>query len=453
VYDAVSIEDRNKPTVTLTNMGFANDAESASRGRGMPVLRYVPTKVPCEASIMEDIEAGVDGALDAIIAALTKQMTAEEESPGPKEPEKPARIIFRGSLEEVNRFYYQRGWTDGLPIIPPTEEAVAEMLTGTDLPTDHLLGKLQSRNGKATIEKIAINAVMAGALPTYLPVLIAGTINLLESEPGFMGYTTFGFSTGSWAPFWIINGPIRNQINVNNSSGAFSPGNIANAAIGRAMGLIVKNIGGVRKGVEDMGVMGNPMKYTMVISENEEESPWEPLHVEHGYKKEDSTISLAFPQTYLQHWPYSADAKGVLNAIVDKTPRGMRYTYIITPPHAKNLAREGYSKEDVKKYVAENKLVDVSRIMAQAGMGRPPGPPPPGMGSRPTPKPGDKVPMIRDHKFIRVIVGGGPGAFIAHVVGGGATPGKKEIQKIELPKNWDKLVARYKNVVPTYAKY
>jgi hypothetical protein len=450
VYDAVSIEDRKKPIAVMVNKGFANDAESASRGKGMPVLRVVPTAVPCEASIMEDIEAGVDGALDAIIAALTKPLTAEEKSPEPEETEKPARIIFKGSLEEINRFFYQRGWTDGLPIIPPTEEAVAEMLTGTDLPPDRLLGKLQSRLGKATVEKIAINAVMAGALPTYLPVLIAGTIDLLESEPGFMGYTTFGFSTGSWAPFWIINGPIRNQIHVNNSSGAFSPGNIANAAIGRAMGLIIKNIGGVRKGIEDMGVMGNPMKYSMVIAENEEDSPWEPLHVEHGYKKEDSTISLAFPQTYIQHWPYGADAQGILRSVVDNILRGMRYTLVFTPTHAKNLAREGYTKEKIKKYIAENKVIPMSRVMA-AGMG---GPRPPGTPPGPMPgKEADMVPLIRDYKVIRIIVGGGPGAFIAHIVGGGATPGRKEIQKIELPKNWDRLVAKYKNVVPTYAKY
>jgi hypothetical protein len=450
VYDAVSIEDRKKPIAVLVNKGFANDAESASRGKGMPVLRVVPTAVPCEASIMEDIEAGVDGALDAIIAALTKPLTAEEKSPKPEEAEKPARIIFKGSLEEVNRFFYQRGWTDGLPIIPPTEEAVAEMLTGTDLPPDRLLGKLHSRLGKATVEKIAINAVMAGALPTYLPVLIAGTIDLLESEPGFMGYTTFGFSTGSWAPFWIINGPIRNQININNGSGAFSPGNIANAAIGRAMGLIIKNIGGVRKGIEDMGVMGNPMKYSMVIAENEEDSPWEPLHVEYGYKKEDSTISLAFPQTYIQHWPYSADAQGILRSVVDNILRGMRYTLVFTPTHAKNLAREGYTKEKIKKYIAENKVIPMSRVMA-AGMG---GPRPPGTPPGPMPgKEADMVPLIRDPRVIRVIVGGGPGAFIAHIVGGGATPGRKEIQKIELPKNWDRLVAKYKGVVPTYAKY
>jgi hypothetical protein len=445
VYDAVSIEDRQKPVVMLANQGFVNDAESASRHKGMPGIRVIPTGVPCESTIIEDIEAGIDGAWNDIIAALTKPLTIEEKSPKARETEKPAQLIFRGSLAEVNRFFYQRGWTDGLPIIPPTEEAVAEMLTGTDLPADHLLGKLQSRLGKATVEKIAVNAVMAGALPTYLPVLIAGTINLLESETGFMGYTTFGFSTGSWAPFWIINGPIRNQLNVNNGSGIFSPGNIANAAIGRAMGLIVKNIGGVRKGIEDMGVMGNPMKYTMVMAENEEESPWEPLHVEHGYKKEDSTISVSFPQTYLQHFPSGSNAKDILESVLDNLSRGMRYTIVINPPYAKNLSRGGYTKEKVKKYVSENKLVPITQIITLPGTDTP---------ADLSPQEGTKmVPLIPDHRFIRVVVGGGPGAFIVHLIGGGATPGKKEIQKIELPKNWDKLVAKYKNVVPTYAKY
>ena len=450
MYDSIVIEDRKKPTVTLVNTGFANDAGSASSSKGMPVLRYIPTSIPCEASIMEDIEAGVDGAFDDIVASLVKPLTAEEESPKPMEREEPARIIFKGSLEEVNRFFYQRGWTDGLPIIPPTEEAIADMLTGTDLPADHLLGKLESRLGKATIEKIAINAVMAGALPTYMPVLIAGTKLLLESERGFMGYTTFGFSTGSWAPFWIINGPVRNEIHVNNSSGALSPGNIANAAIGRAMGLIIKNIGGVRKGVEDMGVMGNPMKYSMVIAENEEDSPWEPLHVEYGYKQKESTITLSFPQTYLQHWPYSADAEGILRAVMDNLPRGMRYTFIFTPPHAKNLAREGWTKEEMKEFISEFTRMSGARFNSMPGFG----------GVRPGMYKGkisardtDTVAFIRDPRFIRIMVAGGPGAFIAHVVGGGATPGKKQTQKIELPKNWDKLVAKYKNVVPTYARY
>jgi hypothetical protein len=450
VYDATSIEDRQKPVVMLANEGFINDAESASRAKGMPGVRVVSAKVPCESTVLADIEAGIDEAWNNIVAALSKPLSAEEKNPKTEKAEQAARIIFKGSLEEVNRFFYRRGWTDGLPVIPPTEEAMAEMLTGTDLPADHLLGKLQSRLGKATIEKIAINAVMAGALPTYLPVLIAGTINLLESESGFAGYTTFGFSTGSWAPFWIINGPIRNQINVNSGSGAFSPGNIANAAIGRAMGLIIKNIGGVRKGIEDMGVMGNPMKYTMVIAENEEESPWEPLHVELGYKKEDSTICLSFPQSYLQHYPPGTDAANVIQSIMENMPRSMRYTIVFNPAYARNFAREGYNKEKIKQYIAENKLVPAGQARQNISVVVPPG----ATGTQSSPKDvSGMIPLIRDTRFIRIIVAGGPGAFVAHLIGGGATPGKKEIQKIEVPRNWDKLVAKYKSMVPVYAKY
>ncbi len=180
MYDAVSIEDRQKPVVALVNYGFMNDAESASRAKGMPNVRVVSTKVPCESTVIADIEAGIDGAWNDIISALTRSLTAEEKNPRVEKKEKPERIIFKGSLEEVNLFFYRRGWTDGLPVIPPTEAAVKEMLTGTDLPPDRLLGKLQSRNGKATVEKIAINAVMAGCLPTYLPVIIAGTLDLMR---------------------------------------------------------------------------------------------------------------------------------------------------------------------------------------------------------------------------------------------------------------------------------
>jgi hypothetical protein len=399
---------------------------------------------------MMDIESGVHAALDDVVDSLTKPLTDEEISPKPMEFERPERIVCKGSLQEINRFFYKRGWTDGLPIIPPTESALAEMLSGTDYPPDHLLGKLESRFGKATIEKIAINAVMAGALPTHMPLLIAGTKLLLESEPGFMGFTTFGFSTGSWAPFWIVNGPVRKDLHINSGSGALSPGDIANAAIGRAMGLIIKNIGGVRKGVEDMGVMGNPMKYSMVIAENEEESPWEPLHVEYGYRKEESTITVSYPQTFLQHWPYSSDGEGILRAVLDNIARGMRYTLMFTPPHAKNLFREGWTKEDIRAFISEYARIPGSRFKAMPAIGE---------ATRGLYKgkisviDSDTVALIGDRRFIRIIVAGGPGAFIAHAVGGGATPGKKQTQKIEFPKDWDNLVDRFKDVVPKYDRY
>lgn len=177
----------------LVDKGFVNDARSAVSIKGMPAARIVATSVPSGCNVIEDMEAGITAAMDDIVAALCKPLSAEEKSPK-KEVEKLSRIVFKGGLEEVNRFFYKRGWGDGLPIIPPTEEAVAEMLTGTDLPADHLVGKLVLRLGKATIEKIAINAVMAGALPTYMPLLIAGVQVLTEPTTALR---SLGASTGN----------------------------------------------------------------------------------------------------------------------------------------------------------------------------------------------------------------------------------------------------------------
>ena len=187
MYDAISIEEMNKPAAVLVNKDFVTDSISAKSSKGRPGLRIVSEDVPPECTVMEQIEAGVGAVMDDIIAALTEPLTEEEKSPTPKEVEKPSRIVFKGNLEEVNRFFYRRGWTDGLPIIPPTEEKVAEMLTGTDLPSDHVTAKIIPRLGKATIEKIAINAVMAGALPTYMSLLIAGVQAVTDAGSGFAG--------------------------------------------------------------------------------------------------------------------------------------------------------------------------------------------------------------------------------------------------------------------------
>lgn len=443
----ISAEERNVPAVGIFNEGFFEDVKSAASSRAMPPIRAVFSAIPCEATDREEIEKGVEIILDKVITALTQPLTAEERSPKPKELEQLPRAVFSGDLDEVNRFFYRRGWTDGLPIVPPTDERVAEMLKGTDLPPDTLLGKLIPRKGKVTVEKIAVNAVMAGALPTYLPVLIAATRLLLDSEPGFQGFCTFGVSTGSWSPFWIINGPIRNQIKVNSGSGALSPGNIANAAIGRAMGLIIKNLAGIRKGIEDMGVMGNPMKYSMVIAENEEDSPWEPLHVEFGLEKQDSAVTIAFPQSYLQHWPVSTDEDGILRSVMDHLQRGFTHNLLLNPTHARILAKAGWSKREIKEFLSEFARNPVAR---QTGTG---GVPSNKLYGRINARVGETVRIIRDPRTIRIIVAGGPGAFIAHVYGGGPTPGKHEIGKIDLPRNWEKLVAKYRDLEPNYLRY
>ncbi|MFC2021378.1 hypothetical protein ACFLU1_06340, partial [Chloroflexota bacterium] len=162
MYNTIAIEELNTPALMLANQGFLPDAKSASSSKEMPGIRVLGLTVPCDCSIQEQFEAGLGPAvIDDIVAGLTKPLTEEEKSPKWEAPE-PSRFVFKGDLEEVNQFFYKRGWTDGLPIVPPTEEAVAEMMTGTDLPADHVVSKIIPRLGKATVEKIAVNAVMAG---------------------------------------------------------------------------------------------------------------------------------------------------------------------------------------------------------------------------------------------------------------------------------------------------
>ncbi len=438
MYDAILTEEMNTPAVTLCNKSFANDAESAASGKGMLGLRVVLETVPCECTVMEEIEAGISAVMDDIVAALTQPLTAAEKSPRPKEVEKSSRIVFKGNLEEVNRFFYKRGWTDGLPIMPPTEKTVAEMLTGTDLPADHVVDKIIPRLGKATVEKIAINAVMAGALPTYMPLLIAGVQAVMDLKSNFGAWEV---STGSWAPFWIINGPIRNDLHVNSGSGALSPGDIANAAIGRAMGLIIKNIGGARKGIEDMGTLGNPAKYSMVIAENEEDNPWEPLHVERGFGKTDSAITVSFPNSFVQMWPYGTDDQGILRAVISNVTRG-ELSLILIPPHAMTLARNGWTKKEIAGFISEYARVPAYRHLSYW---RPPGP----ARERPPINPEDSVAILRSPDEIRIVIAGGPGAFIGLIMGGSQAVTKK----VELPANWGELVKKYEDTVPTYVRY
>ncbi len=446
MYDAITIEEKNKPVVALVNRGFISVVESTSSSKGMPGLRIVPESIPCECTVVADAEAGIAAVLDDIIAGLTTSLTAEEKTPRAREVEKPAGIIFKGDIGDVDQFFYRRGWTDGLPIIPPTEKAIAEMLSGTDLPPDYLVAEIVPRNGKATVEKIAINAVMAGCLPTYMPVLIAGVQALTSPDNSF---GTWGVSTGSWAPFWVINGPVRKDLHINSGSGTLSPGDKANAAIGRAMGLIIKNIGGIRKASEDMGCLGNPGKYSLVMAENEEESPWEPLHVEYGFKKDDSTIGVAFPNTYTQMQPYGNDDQSILRTLMYNLMPAVRggYSLILPPMIAKTLAAGGWKKQDIKAFIAQN-----GRVAAYE------------LGTFWTPRPGglygekvsmiaqDTLPVLRPD-LMRIIVAGGAGVFMGQLMGSWVVPSQKTIKKMEFPLNWESLVRKYRNEVPTYMKY
>jgi hypothetical protein len=417
--------------VLLANRGFVDDAHSAASSKNMPTLRVLGESVTCESTVAEDIKSGIDEAFDDIVAALTRPLTEQEKSPQMKIEDAP-RIAFKGNLTEVNQFFYRKGWGDGLPIIPPSEEAVAEMMEGTDLPADHVVAKIIPRMGKATVEKIAVNAVMAGALPVHMPVLIAAVQAVADPTTRF---DTFEVSTGSWAPFLVVNGPIRKDIHINSGSGALSPGNLPNSAIGRALGLIVKNIGGARKGIEDMGTLGNPGKYSLVLAENEEDSPWEPLHVERGFKKEDSTVTIFFPNQHAYSIPRGTDAKGILDSIAGLSPRIMNALMMI-PSHAEILASEGWTKSKVREYVMKLGEADSAKSRPQRGDASATSPNTP-----------------RD--ALMIVVAGGAGTWfgVFKSTGGGILGNDFVSKKIELPKNWNELTAKYENLVPAYVRY
>ncbi len=403
----------------LANNGFINDVHSAASGKGMPGIRALGTTILCESTDAENIRKGIDEALDEIIGALTRPLTEEEKSPKVKAEAEP-EIAFKGTYDRINEFYYRKGWGDGLPITPPTQARVDEMLKGTDLPPDHVVTKLIPRMGKATIKKIAVNAVMAGALPTHLPVLIATVDALSDPKTRF---DTFEVSTGSWAPLLIINGPIRNDIHINCSSGMMSPGNIANSAIGRALGLIVKNIGGARKGIEDMGTLGDPLKYSLVIGENEELSPWDPLHVEFGYNRDSSTVTVMFPNRYTQTIPAQTTAEGIATTLAGTNP-GALSTLIVIPDHANRFASEGWSKQRVKDFIIEKAATNESRRFG----------------------------ALKNEDFA-IVVAGGPGVWMGLLSSAGGFGNYFVTREIKLPENWENLKAKYGTMVPTYIRY
>ena len=184
---------------------------------------------------------------------------------------------------------FDQGFTDGLPVVPPTPERVLRMLEGTRRDPQDTVAIMPPNMAEATVEKIAVNAVLAGCKPEYMPVVIA-TIEAICTDE-FNCHGVFATTMGA-SPVMIINGPIREQLGFNMKLGALGQGTRANASIGRAVRLAVRNIGGARPSGTERSTLGSPMKFTMCFAEWEERNPWDPLHVERGFEKTDSVVSV-----------------------------------------------------------------------------------------------------------------------------------------------------------------
>jgi len=291
----MAVEADGVPAVAVHTHVFARLARNAARVNGTPTLRQAFVPQPVVGVSPQQLRAYVDGTdpvskrpfIQEVIEGLTGPLT-EEDLTGVSFERNTPRLLEPATEAELHERFERERWTDFMPIVLPTEERVAAMLAGTSRKPDEIVGRLRPTNYREfwefTVEKVAVNAVMAGARPEYLPVILA----LAAS-----GMTARQSSTTSWAAPTIVNGPIRRQIGLNSGIGAMGPYSHANVTIGRAHALLSQNLqGGSVVGDTYMGSIGNAYNYACVWAENEERSPWEPLHVQHGYKAEDSTATV-----------------------------------------------------------------------------------------------------------------------------------------------------------------
>ncbi len=265
-----------------------------------------------------------------------------------------------GDPFEAIEMYLEKGWTDGLPVVPPTEARVRQFIEYIGKSPSEVVGQVPVRRRTITVEKVAINAVMAGCLPQYMPVIIAAVEAMCEESYNLHGSTA---STGGAATLLIVNGPIVKELGINSGANLFGPGWRANATIGRALRLILMNVCGAIPGILDRSAMGHPGKYSYCIAENEADSPWEPYHVEKGFTADTSTVTVLPALGPHQVRDQTSNNTEDLLVSFAKTiavmgdynqgrSYGLRYcVVVINSEHRSIIAREGWTKKQVKDFL------------------------------------------------------------------------------------------------------
>ena len=360
------LEDMGIPTAPIVTTAFNDLVKAVTVKAGMPELRFtfVPHPVGGKPpAVLRDYVLGLDPVtgspvLDEITGALTRALTEADQMAGALERRVP-RLLGATSEDALHALFLDAGWTDGLPVVLPTEERVAAMLKGTSHRPEELVGKMRptetQEDWEYTVEQVAVNAVMAGARPEYFPLILA----LASTQ-----VTALHSSTSSFAAMVVVNGPIRQELRMNSGLGALGPFNQANATIGRAYGLLSRNLGGgAVPGTTYLGSQGNPLNYSNVcFAENEERSPWEPFHVQKGYKPDDSVVSVFRGRTFshLLEVREKTWRQQFLNLVSGFTPTPRtNLTLLLEPLAARTLKqREGFdSKEKLAQWFHQNSRI------------------------------------------------------------------------------------------------
>lgn len=379
----MELERAGIPTVGIVSVGFENNARQSASAFGIPSMRFAvvpdvltsiaPDRIRNEA---EDVFPIVFGALTSDVQEDGNPRSAAEAAAKPAVLERFGGRDLLDAFDRMNQAFLDHGWGDGFPLIPPTPVKVEKMLRGTSRSSQDVVAIMQPGLGIATVEKIAINAVMAGCSPAHLPILIAAVEAM--TTPWFP-LRSLTQSTGGHGIVLLVNGPIAKAVGINSGQGALVPGKPSrvNVVIGRASRLIILNIGLAYPGVLDKSTIGSPRKYGMCIAENEEVSPWAPFHVERGYEPATSTVTVFgcrgdMDVGDLQN--YAAERllttfSGFANATVvkflgwqahydkEQSNHSPNMFLLMAPDHARAIAREGWAKEGVRTYLYEHARV------------------------------------------------------------------------------------------------
>jgi len=373
VRPAVEAEKLGIPGVVVTTTGFTTIARAAAKAEGMANVRIAEypgaVGVHAEELVVENVENVL---FNRIVENLTQSVAGEASAA--TSTQRPDDIVYEGSFEDVNEYFRSREWSDELPIVPPTVEKVRAFLKHTRRAPDEPIAVLPQANLQAVPWNIAANAVMAGCRPETMPLLIAAVEAIADNT---YNLNNIGTTWGVF-PFLLVNGPAARLMGVENGGQLVNKG--ANPALGRALGLMIRNIAGYKHGRNYMGTFGYPMNF--VICENEHETPWEPYHVEHGFHKDDTTVTACgsvtwgWPpaiygtadqtaaQTALDFLSLELTKKPCLARLAERGPNGFQnmITIMIAPPVAKSLAAAGYSKQKIREYLFEHARVSYNEL-------------------------------------------------------------------------------------------
>lgn len=332
------------------------------------------------------------------------------------------RLEFDEAIEVIES-YFERGWTDGLPIVPPTVERVREFVDYVGRSPSEIVGAEPTKGRVITLEKVAINAVMAGCLPEHFPVVLAAIEAMGEPQFNLHAMTV---STMGAAVLVVVNGPIAESIGMNSGVSVFGPGHRANAAIGRAIRLVIINATGSVSGVLDKATLGHAGKYTWCIAEAEDVSPWSPLHADRGLSDGDSAVSVfaGLSPTQVSN-SLGNDPATILNSFGDALfaagPGQGELVVVLSPEHVGYLRQHGWSKQQVKEFLFERSRRTASEWAAAGGVeGGAEGDDLVGVGRSP-------------ESFTLVVAGGPAGAFSSIIpLWGGGTNSQSVTRRIEV---------------------